>query len=375
MILPGETLGVIGGGQLGRMFTVEALRMGYDVVVLDPDANSPAGQLASHHICATYDDTAALDDMARRCRAITIEFENLPLSSLTYLDDRVTLSPSPRCVEIAQNRLLEKNFFSQHGLATAAFAPLQTQDDIDAAVAVTGLPCIVKTAQFGYDGKGQRVCHSRQDVAEAFEQLGQVACIVEQKITLTREVSVILARSRSGVSVAFPIAENTHENGILDTTVVPAHLEAGQADQARALANQLADALDYIGVLAVEMFVNDDNDILLNEIAPRPHNSGHFTLDATQTSQFEQQVRMLCDLPAGSVALDRPVVMLNLLGDLWGDTQPQWQTLYAEDSSYLHLYGKKQALVGRKMGHVNLLGDDRDQLLQRARDLKQALAS
>jgi len=375
MILPGETLGVIGGGQLGRMFTVEALRMGYDVVVLDPDANSPAGQLASHHICATYDDTAALDDMARRCRAITIEFENLPLSSLTYLDDRVTLSPSPRCVEIAQNRLLEKNCFSQHGLATAAFAPLQTQDDIDAAVAVTGLPCIVKTAQFGYDGKGQRVCHSRQDVAEAFEQLGQVACIVEQKITLTREVSVILARSRSGVSVAFPIAENTHENGILDTTVVPAHLEAGQADQARALANQLADALDYIGVLAVEMFVNDDNDILLNEIAPRPHNSGHFTLDATQTSQFEQQVRMLCDLPAGSVALDRPVVMLNLLGDLWGDTQPQWQTLYAEDSSYLHLYGKKQALVGRKMGHVNLLGDDRDQLLQRARDLKQALAS
>ncbi|MDO6460979.1 5-(carboxyamino)imidazole ribonucleotide synthase [Granulosicoccaceae sp. 1_MG-2023] len=358
MILPGATLGVMGGGQLGRMFALEALRMGYRVVVFDPDKNSPAGQIAHQHLCAAYDDRSALDEMLQACDAITIEFENLPIDSLVYLESKGQLSPPSSAVRIAQDRLLEKNFFRDHGLATPRFHIIESDADVTAAVAETGLPAIIKTARFGYDGKGQAVCESEEAVREAFAALGGVTCILEQRIALKTEISVVLARSAAGVVTPFPLAENTHTNGILDVTVVPAAVDETLRNTALDLATRLADALAYVGVLAVELFVSEQGEVLLNEIAPRPHNSGHFTQDATITSQFGQQVRMMCDLPAGSPDLRCPVVMLNLLGDLWGDSQPDWAAVLAEPGASLHLYGKAEARAGRKMGHINFLGAD-----------------
>ncbi|MCB1754976.1 MAG: 5-(carboxyamino)imidazole ribonucleotide synthase [Gammaproteobacteria bacterium] len=373
MILPGATLGMMGGGQLGRMFVLEALRLGYRVVVFDPAQVSPAGLVSSYHICAAYDDTNALDELIELCDAVTIEFENIPLKSLEYLEQRISLSPSANSVRIAQDRLLEKSFFQENALTTPKFAPIHCLEDIPAALKITGTPCIIKTARFGYDGKGQAVCHDEESVAKAFEQMDRTACIVEQKIDLAREVSVIMACGRDGRISAFPVAENTHLNGILDTTVVPAALEREQAAQVMDLAKRLAAALDYVGVLAVELFISTTGEVLVNEIAPRPHNSGHFSQDATDSSQFEQQLRMMCDLPAASTALSRQVVMLNLLGDLWAESRPNWQTVFEIPGACLHLYGKHEARPGRKMGHINLLGDDRDALLAQARSLKVSL--
>ena len=374
MILPGATLGVMGGGQLGRMFTAEALRMGYKVVVLDPDRNSPAGMLASRHICAAYDDQAALDDLVKTCDAVTIEFENLPVKSLEYVAAGVSLSPPPACVQIAQDRIREKNFFRDNNLATPSFASVCSPEDIPTAVSETGLPCILKTARFGYDGKGQALCHSEQEIETAFAELGGVECILEQRINLHREVSVVLARGRSGTVTAFPLAENVHVDGILETTTVPSAVDEDTDSQALSLAQKLADRLNYIGVMAVELFISEAGEVLINEMAPRPHNSGHFTQNATASSQFEQQVRMMCDLPPGSVSLLSPVVMLNLLGDLWGEEQPHWQEVFENNTAFLHLYGKHEAREGRKMGHINILGAEPAELLQTARELKRRLA-
>ena len=373
MILPGATLGVMGGGQLGRMFAVEALRMGYRVVVLDPDQRSPAGLIASYHICAPFDDQHALDEMIELCDAITIEFENIPVSSLEYIERRVPLSPSVECVRIAQDRLLEKNFFKDNGLATPAFADIQQKTDIADAVITTGTPCIIKTAKFGYDGKGQAVCHSESEVSDAFLAMGEVPCILEQRINLKTEVSVILARGEDGRITAFPVAENKHTNGILDITTVPANIDDTLRDQALSLATSLAQSLSYVGMLAVELFISETDEVMINEIAPRPHNSGHFTQNAARTSQFEQQVRMMCGLPAGSTELTDSVAMLNLLGDLWGDSQPHWEALFNTDNSYLHQYAKHEARPGRKMGHINLIGIDVAHLKTQAAALKDTL--
>ena len=373
MILPGATLGVMGGGQLGRMFALEALRMGYRVVVFDPDENSPAGQVVQQHICAAYDDTNALDQMLEVCDAITIEFENLPLTSLVYLEARGRLSPPSAAVQIAQDRLLEKGFFRDHSLATPRFHAIESEADIGPAVAEAGLPAILKTARFGYDGKGQAVCKTESDVRDAFASLGGVVCILEQRIDLKTEVSVVLARGADGEISPFPLAENTHTNGILDVTVVPAAVDETLREQAYAMAGRLAEALAYVGVLAVELFVSQQGEVLVNEIAPRPHNSGHFTQDATVTSQFEQQVRMMCGLPAGDTELRCPVAMLNLLGDLWGDSTPEWPALMTEPSAVLHLYGKAEARPGRKMGHINFLGNDTASLKSRALHFKSLL--
>lgn len=366
MILPGATLGVMGGGQLGRMFALEALRMGYRVVVFDPDENSPAAQVAQQHICAAYDDTQALDQILAVCDAITIEFENLPIDSLEYLETRGKLSPPSTAVRIAQDRLLEKSFFRDHALGTPKFHAIESHSDIANAIQTTGLPAILKTARFGYDGKGQAVCQSEADVKNAFAALGGVTCILEQRIDLKTEVSVVLARGADGAVTPFPLAENTHTNGILDVTVVPAAVSEDLQATAFDLASRLADALGYVGVLAVELFVSQQGEVLVNEIAPRPHNSGHFTQDATVTSQFEQQVRMMCGLPAGQADLRCPVVMLNLLGDLWGDSEPDWAPVLAEAGAALHLYGKAEARPGRKMGHINFLGSETVALRERA---------
>jgi len=356
------------------MFTATALRMGYKVVVYDPDPQSPAALIASQHICAEYTDSNALDELIECCDAVTIEFENIPIDSLSYVEAKVLLSPPSSAVAIAQNRMIEKTFFQDNNLKTADFYAVESVDDITKAVEVSGLPCIIKTAQFGYDGKGQAVCNTLDDVISAFNNMGCCACIVEKKINLAMEVSVIIACGQDGEITPFPIAENVHTNGILDTTVVPANISEIQAKQALDLAIALAVRLKYHGILAVELFVSEKGEILINEIAPRPHNSGHYTQDATDSCQFEQQVRMMCSLKAGGVFLQRDVVMLNILGDFWNNTEPDWKAVYQGDNTYLHLYAKNEARSGRKMGHINLLGSNRESLLSQANKLKVQLS-
>jgi 5-(carboxyamino)imidazole ribonucleotide synthase len=370
-ILPGSTLGMLGGGQLGRMFVTAARTMGYEVIVLDPDAYSPAGGLASEHLAKDYDDTEALDYLAQHCAVVTTEFENIPAVTLAYLAKSVSVHPSATTLHIAQHRKLEKEFFRQQGLHTADFLALESEADLDSARNFS-YPAILKTATLGYDGKGQVVCYSFDELKSAFEQVGKKPCVLEQRIDLAAEVSVVLGRSLAGEVTCFPIAENSHTNGILDVTLVPASISAELADEVIDAATRIANGLDYCGVLAVEFFISTDNRVLVNEMAPRPHNSGHYTLDACDSSQFEQQVRMVCGLPAGSCRLHTPVAMWNVLGDIWPeDGIPQWDAMLQLEQAKLHLYGKKEARLGRKMGHINCLGETLEEarsLLDRVRE-------
>ncbi|WP_417549299.1 5-(carboxyamino)imidazole ribonucleotide synthase [Methylophaga sp.] len=366
MILPGATLGMLGGGQLGRMFTTAAQTMGYKVIVLDPDKNSPAGIIADQHICATYTDESALKELALQCAAITTEFENIPASTLAFLEQRTVVHPSSTALASTQNRNTEKNFIRAQGIATVPFVSIHSKDDIANIGDQITFPAILKVATFGYDGKGQIVCEDLQAAYEAFDALGQKECVLEQRIDLEREISVVLARAQNGQITAFPVAENVHINGILHSTTVPSIAEQSQQQMAIEMASKIAEGLDYVGTMAVEFFVSKQGDIIANEIAPRPHNSGHYTLDACRTSQFEQQVRMLCGLPAGNAELISPVVMINLLGDVWGNSQPHWNKLLTQPDIKLHLYGKKEARAGRKMGHFNVLAADTSQAIELA---------
>jgi len=373
-ILPGSTLGMLGGGQLGRMFVTAARTMGYDVIVLDPDPQSPAGSLASHHLARDYDDTDALDYLAQHCAVVTTEFENIPAVTLAYLARSVSVHPSAKVMHIAQHRKLEKEFFRQQGLGTADFVALESEADLDNARDFS-YPAILKTAMLGYDGKGQVVCHGFDELKSAFEQVGKKPCVLEQRIDLACEVSVVLGRSPDGNVTCFPIAENSHANGILDVTRVPASISAGLAEAVIDAATRIANGLDYIGVLAVEFFISTDDRVLVNEMAPRPHNSGHYTLDACDTSQFEQQVRMVCGLPAGSTRLHTPVAMLNVLGDIWpADGIPHWDAVLKTEQAKLHLYGKKEARPGRKMGHINCLGNTIEEAESLLAHIREALS-
>jgi len=371
-ILPPAMLGIIGGGQLGRMFTMAARSMGYRVTVLEPDKDCPAGTLADVHLCAPYDDSPALDELAGTCRAVTTEFENVSALGFQRLGESVRVSPSAAAVSIAQDRIREKNFIQRAGLAVAPFAPLETLADLDQSLAPL-LPGILKLAQLGYDGKGQIRVESKEDVSNAFFALGEKPCVLEQRLELALELSVIVARTTPSLVTTFPIAENQHAGGILDISLVPARVSDKVAQRASEMALQVAEALDYVGVLAVEFFLLKDQTLIINEIAPRPHNSGHFSLDATLTSQFEQQVRTLCGLPPGDTQLLSPVVMINLLGDLWGDKDPDWSILLEQPNVLLHLYGKTSARPGRKMGHFNVLGNDLESVLKEATDLRNQL--
>lgn len=366
MILPGATLGMLGGGQLGRMFTTAAQTMGYKVIVLDPDKNSPAGIIADQHICAAYTDETALTELAQHCAAITTEFENIPASTLAFLEKRTVVHPSSSALASTQNRNTEKNFIHAQGIATVPFVRITSRDDFADISTQIKFPAILKVATFGYDGKGQIVCEDLQTAYEAFDALGQKECVLEQRIDLEREISVVLARGEDGQITAFPVAENVHINGILHSTSVPSAAAETQQKAAIEMASKIADGLDYVGTMAVEFFVSKQGEIIANEIAPRPHNSGHYTLDACRTSQFEQQVRMLCGLPAGSPKLISPVVMINLLGDVWGNSQPDWDKLLKKPDIKLHLYGKREARAGRKMGHFNVLADTTDLAMQSA---------
>ncbi len=354
MILPGATLGVLGGGQLGRMFTLAARVMGYRVVVLDPDPHSPAGQVADVHLKAAYTDAVALMRMVDLCQAVTTEFENVPARSLEALARRCFVAPSPAVVAVAQDRLAEKTRAGEFGCATAPYADIADAGDLVHAWSMVGGPALLKTRRLGYDGKGQARVDSLDGLVAAHERLGGVPCLMEGFLPLDKEVSVILARNAQGEIAFFPLAENRHRDGILDVSIVPARVPEQVAQTARDMAAALAIGLDYVGVLAVEFFVLADGRVLFNEMAPRPHNSGHYTLDACVTDQFQQQVRALCGLPLGDPRLLSPVVMVNLLGDIWRP-QPAWGQLFAHPGVQLHLYGKQEARPGRKMGHYNCL--------------------
>ncbi|MCM2328934.1 MAG: 5-(carboxyamino)imidazole ribonucleotide synthase [Lysobacter sp.] len=353
MIAPGATLGLLGGGQLGRMFTVAARTLGYRVTVLDPDPLSPAAEFATGHLNTAYTHPVSLAELAQTCAAVTTEFENAPAEALLALAEKTVVRPSGNAVSVAQDRSREKGFIATHGLPVGPYADVREEADFDAALARVKLPAILKTARFGYDGKGQATIASRADLARVFADWKRVPCVLEERLALELEISVILARAADGTVEVFPVAENRHARGILDVTIAPARIPGALAAEATALATRLAHALDYVGVLAVEMFVVGGR-LLVNEIAPRPHNSGHYTIDACRTSQFEQQVRVLCGLPLGDPTLHTPAVMVNLLGDIWGAGEPRWDAVLRHAGAHLHLYGKREARPGRKMGHVTV---------------------
>ena len=374
MILPGATLGILGGGQLGRMFVMAARTMGYAVVVLDPDADCPAAQLANRHIQAGYADQHALNQLARACAAITTEFENVPASSLDYLAGMCPVRPAASALAVTQDRILEKNFLKSHGFDTAPFVAVEQRQALRAALQQVATPALMKSSRSGYDGKGQRWVSNLAEAKKAFDDLGGQPCVLEAGIAIQTEISVLIARAVDGRVVAYPPSENVHRAGILDVSIVPARIPSGIAERATQITLLIAEKLAYCGVMAVEFFISKDGNLLVNEIAPRPHNSGHYTLDACRTSQFEQQVRALCGLPPGDAGLLGSAVMVNLLGDLWhGGQTPPWDQVLRHPRAKLHLYGKREARPGRKMGHYTVLGDSVEEALSLALAIQDAL--
>jgi 5-(carboxyamino)imidazole ribonucleotide synthase len=362
---PSTWLGVMGGGQLGRMFAHAAQSMGYQVAVLEPSADCPAGQVADRTIEGNYDDAAALAELRALCAAVTTEFENVPADSLQLLAEGSFVAPGASCVSIAQDRIAEKRFFMECAptskVMPAPHKTIASHADID-AIGDDLLPGILKTVRLGYDGKGQVRVRTRDDVRAAFDDMDGVTCMLEKMLPLAYEVSVLTARGHDGASVVYPIAENVHRDGILFTTTVPGpNVSPECARQAQDAARAIVDQLGYVGVLCIEFFVLADGTLVVNEMAPRPHNSGHYTIDACITSQFAQQVRAMARLPLGDVRQHSPSVMLNILGDVWfdGDTdntrEPAWDRVLALPGANLHLYGKDDPRRARKMGHVTFV--------------------
>jgi len=355
---PGATLGVLGGGQLGRMFVHAAQTLGFDTLVLDPDPHSPAGVAAHVQLCAPYDDERALAEMAGRCDAVTTEFENVPAPSLASLAQDIPVAPSAAAVAICQDRAAEKAHFERAGVPCAPHAVIETAEQL-AAVADDLLPGILKTARLGYDGKGQVVVADRAALAAAWAELRNVPCVLEKRLPLQYELSIIVARGMDGAIVNLPVQQNLHRSGILALTTVPApDVTQSQSDQAIARATAIAESMDYVGVLCVEFFVLQDGALVANEMAPRPHNSGHYSIDACDLSQFELQVRTLAGLPLAPARLHSPCEMVNLLGDLWwrdgAFAEPPWAAVLALPGMHLHLYGKAEPRPGRKMGHLTI---------------------
>jgi 5-(carboxyamino)imidazole ribonucleotide synthase len=360
---PSTWLGVMGGGQLGRMFAHAAQAMGYKVAVLEPAEDCPAGQVAERLINAGYGDSIALGQLSALCAAVTTEFENVPADSMNLLAHGSFVAPAGGCVAIAQDRVLEKRFFvdcaPQSGVLPAPHKVIASLEDIE-AIGDELLPGILKTVRMGYDGKGQVRVNTREDVRAAFESMKGVTCLLEKMLPLAYEVSVLTARGADGQSVVYPIAENVHRDGILFTTTVPGpNVTSACAQQAQDAARVIVSQLGYVGVLCIEFFVLTDGSLVVNEMAPRPHNSGHYTIDACVTSQFAQQVRAMARLPLGDVRQHSPAVMLNILGDVWFDgdqvREPAWDRVLALPGAYLHLYGKDDPRRGRKMGHVTFV--------------------
>jgi 5-(carboxyamino)imidazole ribonucleotide synthase len=355
MIPPGSTIGVLGGGQLGRMFAMAARRLGYRVHTLAPDDDTPTGQIADVEINASYDDLDAIRNFARGVDVVTFEFENVSAAAAAVAEEHAIVRPSGRALAIAQHRIREKTFLADHGLPVAPFAPIRTEADLAVAAQVVGCPAVLKTASFGYDGKGQVTIGAPGELAAAWESLGRREAILEAFIDLDREISIIGARGVGGEWSHFAPIENAHARHILDVSVSPASVPATTAGLAVDVTRRVMEALQYVGILCIEFFVSRDGRLLVNELAPRPHNSGHLTFDACRTSQFEQQLRAICGLPLGSPDLLQPAAMANLLGDIWARGEPNWAAALAYPEVKLHLYGKSLPRPGRKMGHLTAL--------------------
>jgi len=370
MITPPAILGMLGGGQLGRFFVVAAHELGYKVAVLDPDPHSPAGRIADEHLVAAYDEPDALDRLGQMCAAVTTEFENVPADTLAYLSKFVPVRPGAEAVAICQNRSAEKGFLKLHGFPHAPYADIRSEDDVRNANA--GLfPGILKVARFGYDGKGQARVKDRDEALVAFQHFKGEPCVLEQMLPLDYEVSVVLARDETGKVQCFPTAENSHRHGILDVSIAPARASGCLRGNAEEIAEGIAQKMGYVGTLGVEFFVVHGQ-LHVNEMAPRPHNSGHYTIDACVTNQFEQQVRALCGLPLGDARAHSAAVMVNLLGDIWyrddahHAREPDWAGLLAVPNLKLHLYGKHHPRPGRKMGHFTVIGSNADEVQKSA---------
>ena len=370
MIRPGQTIGIVGGGQLGRMFALAARRMGYHVHVLDPTPDCPAAQAADAQTIAAYDDLSAARNFAAGVDVVTFEFENVPSRTLAVIQELRVVRPSPFVLDTTRHRLREKKFLADNGFPVAPFRAIDGEAALVQAIAALGTPCVLKTAEFGYDGKGQSKITSPDQAAAAWKSLDCPLGVLEGFVRFDKEISVIVARGPRGETRTFDPFENLHTNHILDTTLTPARVGPDLAKHAVDLAERIARQIDLVGLLCVEMFVVGDS-LVVNELAPRPHNSGHITNDACVTSQFEQHLRAVCGLPLGDTALLRPAAMANLLGDLWQDGEPQWDRALADGRVKLHLYGKRSARPGRKMGHLNATAGTADEagaIVRRARD-------
>jgi 5-(carboxyamino)imidazole ribonucleotide synthase len=372
IFLPGSTVGVMGGGQLGRMFAIAARRMGYKVHTFSPDEDTPTGALADVEIAAEYTDEQAVRSFASKLEVLTFEFENIPARTIEWCAQECVVRPSGRVLSTCQHRLREKQFLHGAGIPLPGFAAVSSEDDLRAAVERLGRPSVLKTAAFGYDGKGQLKIEAATDLAAAWAKFGQPA-VLEAWVPFEKEVSVLVARGVDGQMVTYPVCENAHSRHILDVTIVPASVPESVAAEAVRIAREIAEKLELIGLLAVEMFVLADGAILVNELAPRPHNSGHFSFDASVTSQFEQQLRAVCGLPLGSTESLRPSAMANLLGDLWENGEPDWRAAAAFPEVKIHLYGKAGARPGRKMGHLVAFGASTAEAAERARAARAAL--
>lgn len=369
----GKTIGVLGGGQLGRMLAQAAMKMGYRLHVFEPQAKCPAGAVADKEVNAAYEDIAALSAFARECDVVTYEFENVPAAPLRAIESVTRLCPHWSVLETAQNRSREKNWLKDNGFPHARFAEVSAGGDLLAGIRKVGVPCVVKTADFGYDGKGQLKVMAETDVPAALKRFSGQPVVIEQFVDFACEVSAVVARSVRGELQVFPVAENIHTNHILDFSIVPARVTPAIAARAEAMAMEIAASIGLVGVLGVEFFVGLSGEVLVNELAPRTHNSGHYTMDACNVSQFEQQVRAICGLPLLKPALLSPVVMVNILGDAWSSGEPNWAALRSQPGVHVHLYGKAEARPGRKMGHFNLLASDAELALARARVAKARL--
>ena len=366
---PGSRIGIIGGGQLGRMIAIAAAHMGYRVSVLDPDPACPAAQVADDCIASPYEDRDAARALARRSDVVTYEFENVDVGAIDAVENLALLHPSSEVLRVAQDRIREKGTLSAAGFPVAPYRTVETADGLAGSIASVGLPAVLKTARMGYDGKGQSVLRSAGDAEAAFGELGgSEGLILEQFVPFEKELSVICARDARGETRAFPCAENIHVNGILDVSIAPARVPESTAREAVGLAGAVADRLGVVGLLAVEMFLTGEGRLLVNELAPRPHNSGHYTIEACATSQFEQLVRVLCNLPMGDPAMPRPAAMVNLLGDVWMQSgmDPDLAGALSLPGVSLHLYGKSEVRAGRKMGHITAVAPDVEAALRLA---------
>ncbi len=366
-ILPGATLGILGSGQLGRMFAQAAARLGYRMHVYSPHADSPAGQVADRQTVAEYDDIAALTEFAQSVAVVTLEFENVSTTATETIAQHVPVRPSGHVLYITQNRLREKRFLEGAGIACAPFAEANSPDELAAAVRQIGLPAVLKTSDSGYDGKGQAMVHTAAEATDAWTSMGSQPTVLEGFVDYERELSVLVARSPAGeIAVHGPIA-NDHVHHILDVSMFPLPALEPYAAAAQAIGRQIATALDLVGIACVEFFLTRDGKLLVNEVAPRPHNSGHLTIEASATSQFEQQVRAICGLPLGSTEVVSAAAMVNLLGGLWLSGEPRWAAVLADPHVRLHLYGKAEAREGRKMGHLTVLADTAQEAAERAK--------